>query len=59
METKYIIYMTDRRAVCPECSGIALHQEELGRLWCIDCHSSFEIKEEGRSDKEVICVKSA
>lgn len=59
MEKKYIIYMTDRKAVCPSCSGIALLQEDFGRLWCIDCHSVFKIESEGNTDKEVICVKSA
>lgn len=59
MEREYSIYMTDRRAVCPICSGIALHQEELGRIWCVDCGGVFEIKDIGKTDKEVICIKTA
>lgn len=59
MEMKYIIHMTDRRAVCPVCKGIALLQEELDCLWCMDCRGVFKIKEIGRTDKQVICIKSA
>lgn len=59
MEKRYIIYMTDRKDVCPSCSGIALLQEDFGGLWCIDCHEVFKIQGEGNTDKEVICVKFA
>lgn len=59
MEKEYIIHMTDRRAVCPECSGIVLLQEELGGLWCVDCREVFKIREIGKTDKQVICIKSA
>ncbi len=55
----YTLYMTGRQAVCPVCSGMVLLREELNHLWCIDCTSVFEIEDVGKSDKEVLCIKSA
>lgn len=53
------IYLTDRRAVCPACSGIALLHEAVGKIQCMDCKSTYQIKDLGRTDKELVCIRTA
>lgn len=53
----YNIYVIGRRAVCPTCSGMALLQEELNNIRCIDCGDAFKIEGAGMTDREIVCTQ--
>lgn len=56
-EEQYYIYMIGRRAVCPNCSGMAVLQAQAENIRCIDCGNAFKIKGVGQTEREIICTQ--
>lgn len=53
----YTIYMIGKRAVCPNCSGMVIVQEDSEIIKCIDCKSIFKVKGGGQTERELVCIK--
>lgn len=51
---RYNIYLFDRKAVCPKCSGMLTVIGEDIRYRCIDCKEIFKIVGTGQTDSEVV-----
>lgn len=52
---RYGIYLFERKAVCPNCSGMLMAIGEALRYRCIDCKSAFKIVDMGLTENEVVC----
>ena len=52
---RYSIYLFERKAVCPKCSGMLASVGEDILYCCIDCKERFKIVDIGQTDNEVVC----
>lgn len=53
MNKVYCLYLFERKAVCPICSGMIITTGEDYR--CVDCHGIFKVVGIGLTDKEIMC----